>query len=97
MAETIANEIADDVRDAVSRAMRRLRSEGARLSRDAHRALDGTSSAAVYLADDLRHEARRQSRRAAPAARRALRGHPTSLAVGAALGALTVAYFARRR
>ena len=97
MADTLIREIADDMNDAVKRALHRLTAEAHDLSRDARRAVGRTGRTASHIADDFAHETSAQGRRAARYAVREIRDHPVrTIALGAVLGILATLLVARR-
>ena len=97
MAETLVREIADDINNAVQRALHRMTTEAHALSRDARRAAMRGGDAAVNAADAFAQDTATRGRRAVRFASRELRDHPMStLAAGAVLGAIAAFVLTRR-
>jgi len=97
MAETLVREIADDINNAVQRALHRMTTQAHALSREARRAAMRGGDAAANAADTFAQDTATQSRRAVRFANRELRDHPIStLAAGAVLGAIAAYVLTRR-
>jgi ElaB/YqjD/DUF883 family membrane-anchored ribosome-binding protein len=97
MANSSLNEIADDVSEAVLRALHRLGAETSDASRQARRTFDRTGKHVSHIADELWHDTRVQGRKAANTAVSEIRARPfTALALGAVLGAVAATLLARR-
>ncbi len=97
MKDPVINEIAEDVSQAVKRALRRVSVEARNFSEDAQHVVEKTGHRAAHIAEELAHDARVQGKRAAKLASQEVRRHPVAaIAVGAALGAATVWLLSRR-
>jgi hypothetical protein len=98
MANSSMNEIADDVSEAVLRALHRLSAETTDISRQARRGFDRTGRHVSHIADDLWHDTRSHGRKAAKMAVSEARARPLAvLALGAVLGAVATAVLTARR
>lgn len=97
MADTLMNEIADDVSEVVARTLRRLLSERSHLTQDARRTLDHSRRRAMHIADEFGHDLDVRGRRVARSVNREIHDHPfAAVALGAALGALVLTLASRR-